>query len=323
METGGNAIMQPLEAGLVTSRKADLRRTSIFLVIFLGCLVGLYGLQGNAEQSDVHGRSALGWMVGRWSGAGGDLSHGWLIPLVSGFVVWRRRQEWAALPRATCWLGLAGVGVALLLHVVGVRIQQTRISLFSLVLLLWAVPAYLYGRQVGKTLLFPAAYLLFCIPFSFLDGITLPLRLLATVASSFLLNGIGVPAVHSGTALYSAVAGGFSVDVAEPCSGLRSLLALLALAAPYAYFTQRGWWRRWVLFLGAMPMAILGNVARIVVIVAVAHWGGEQKALEFSHDYSGYVVFVVAISVLMSLGHLLNSGPWTRHPSNADSSSPA
>jgi exosortase len=292
-----------------------------FVVLF----VLLYGFQGNSEQVAVFGRSALRWMAERWSGGGGDLSHGWIIPLVSGFIVWLKRKELAALPRGTCWPGLGLVVVALLLHFVGVRIQQTRISLLSMIFLLWGTPVYLYGWRVGRALLFPAAYLLFCIPFSFLDGVTLPLRLMATAISAFLLNGLGVPAIRVGTAMHSAVAGGFSVDVAEPCSGLRSLLAMLALAAPYAYFTQRGWMKQWVLFLSAVPLAIVGNVARIIIIVAVAHWVGKQKAIEFSHDYSGYVVFVVAVSLLVSLGRLLDTGalrkltPWTKHRSNTDS----
>ena len=101
-------------------------------------------------------------------------------------------------------------------------------------------------------------------------------------------------------------AGGFSFDVADPCSGIKSLLAMTALTAVYAYFTQKTWWKKWLLFLSSIPLAIVGNVARITTVSFVAEAFGEKLALGLYHDYSGYVVFSVAIGLMIGLGSLLN-----------------
>jgi exosortase len=94
--------------------------------------------------------------------------------------------------------------------------------------------------------------------------------------------------------------------VADPCSGLRSLLAMTALTAVYAYLTQRTLLRKWLLFLASIPLAIVGNMARITTVALVAQAFGEKLALGIYHDYSGYVVFSVAITLMVALGGLLN-----------------
>jgi len=275
-------------------------------VILLAAAVAvLYGVQGNAEETARLGASALGWMVRRWGASGGDMSHAWVIPLVSAYVVWRRRAALAEAAASPNRWGYLLVIATLLLHVAGVRAQLTRVSLFSLVALLWAVPFTLHGWAAARLLLFPAAYLLFCIPFSFLDSMTVPLRILASGASTVLLNGLGIASAQSGTAVYSAAGGGFNFDVADACSGLRSILAMTALTAAYAQFTQRGWWRQWLLFLSSVPLAIVGNIVRIVSIALVAQFFGAERAMVVYHDYSAYIVFVTAISLMMGLGHAI------------------
>lgn len=277
----------------------------VLFVLAVAALVALYGVQGNAEEADRLGNSAIRWMVWRWSGAGGDLSHGWIIPLVSAYAVWRRRTELAAAVRKPCHAGLVLIALALLLHVVGVRAQLTRLTLLSMFGLLWALPFTLYGWSFARWLIFPAGYLLFCIPFSFLDSLTVPLRILASTGSTVLLNGLGVTAVQSGTAVYTNAGGGFNFDVADACSGLRSLLAMTALTAAYARFTLPGFWRPWALFLCAVPLAIVGNVARIVAIGLVAQVLSHDWAMRVYHDYSSYIVFSTAILLMMGVARLL------------------
>jgi exosortase len=99
--------------------------------------------------------------------------------------------------------------------------------------------------------------------------------------------------------------GSFSIDVAEPCSGLRSLFAMMALTAGYAYFTQPTWIRRGILFALAVPLAVFGNVVRIFSIVAIASSCSPTFATGFYHDYSGYVVFLVAIFLMVACGGLV------------------
>jgi exosortase len=299
---------------LATLSREELVKLGL-VAVMLGLAFAMFHLQGNTTDIRMFGRSAILWMVQRWNDPAGDMTHGWLIPLVSVGVIWFRRRDLAGAPRSVSRAGLALVVLALLLHWVGAKAQQTRLSLLALILLMWSAPLYLCGREIGKLLLFPCAYLIFCVPLNFLDSITFPLRILATIISTATLNGLGIAAERSGSAIYSVAAGGFSFDVADPCSGLRSLLAMTALTAVYAYITQRTLVRKWLLFLASIPLAIVGNIARITTVALVAEAFGQKLALGLYHDYSGYVVFSVAIGLMVGIGSLLNlhyGELWTR-----------
>jgi exosortase/archaeosortase family protein len=120
--------------------------------------------------------------------------------------------------------------------------------------------------------------------------------------SEFLLNGIGIPVRRVGTGLHCLSGEGFALDVADPCSGLRSIFALSALTAGYAYLTQRALWQKWLLFVCALPLAVVGNMARIFTIALVARFFGQQAGTGFYHDYSGYLVFIVGTLLMMQVG---------------------
>lgn len=295
---------------LAALSQVELIHIGLFSLI-IGMVYVLFHIQGNTTQIEIYGESAFGWMLNYWNSeaalmGGADYSHGYLIPFVSLGVLWLKRHELAAAPKQVCQLGLYVIIAALLFHWLGAKAQQTRLSLFSLILLAWGIPFYFYGWKVAKLLIFPCAYLVFCIPMNFLDQISFPLRMFAASASTGMLNGLGIEAERSGSAIYSAAAGGFNFDVADPCSGIRSLLAMTALTAVYAYLTQKTLIKKWFLFLCAIPLAIIGNMARITTIALVAQAFGQQIALTLYHDYSGYVVFGVAIACMVAIGSALN-----------------
>lgn len=292
---------------LAALSKSDLIQIGL-ISLLISLLFMMFHMLGNTVEN-VHSRSAFQWMFARWRDAisfGADYSHGYFIPFVSLAVVWYRRKEIFSVTARTDWRGLAVVIFALVLHWVGAKMQQTRFSLFSLILLIWGIPFYLAGWQLAKRLIFPCFYLIFCIPMNFLDFISFPLRMFATVLSTGMLNSLGIGAVRSGTAIYSNVAGGFEFDVADPCSGLRSLLAMTALTAVYAYFTQKTLLKQWVLFLAAIPLALVGNIARIVTIALVAEAFGTRLALGLYHDYSTYILFTASVSLMVLIGVVLN-----------------
>lgn len=265
----------------------------------------LFGMNGNAQDVEIQGRSAILWMIDRWSGSGGDLSHGWIIPIVSGFVIWKKRKEFASAQIRVFYPALALVAMCLAMHWFGVRAQLTRVSLLSLIGLLWSIPFTLYGPKIAQLLFFPCSYLVFCIPLSFLNNITVPLRIMASTLSCHIMNGLGISAVRVGTAIRSTAAGGFNFDVADPCSGLRSLIAMTALMAIYAYLTQKSLFKKWLLFFCAIPVAIAGNVFRIVSIAVIAEGFGSEKAMVLYHDFSGFLVFSMSIFLMVSIGELL------------------
>ena len=299
---------------LAALSRTDLVRAGLTAVIIAFAFV-LFHLQGNTTDIRAFGRSAILWMVSWWkpeASAGTDYSHGWLIPLASLAILWMRRLELISLPKRVSGWGLFFVVAALLMHWLGAKAQQTRLSLLALILLVWAVPFFFYGPATARRLLFPCAYLLFCVPMTFLDSLTFPLQVLATITSTTLLNGLGLPCIRSGTYVSLQAENGFHFEVGEGCSGIRSMVALMALTAAYGFLTQKGLWRKWVLFLSSVPIAIACNVVRITTVGLVAAAYGEKFALNLYHDYSGYIVFTVAILLMLTVSHLLSEDPRKR-----------
>ena len=233
-----------------------------------------------------------------------DMSHGYVVPLVSLWVLWQQRRMLRNMAGAPSLMGAACVVVLLAIAWLGHRGGQSRIEMVSFIGLVWALPYAFWGRGVERAMRFPAAFLLFMVPIStFVDFITMYLRMASVVIASGFLNGIGMEVSRSGTALFSQVPGGaFSVDVAEPCSGIRSLFAMMALTAAYAYFTQKTWWEKWVLFACSVPIAMIGNMVRIMSICVVARWFGQEAATGYYHDYSGFVIFVVGVCLMFQAG---------------------
>lgn len=237
-----------------------------------------------------------------------DMSYGWYVPLFSVYVLWRERGELLRSLGAPSGWGFLLLAPAALAGFLGIRGHQLRLEIVGFAATLVAVAWIHYGGRTARRVLFPAAFLLFCMPLAtFLDVVTVHLRLLAVAVASSVLSGLGVDVVRCGTMLASA-SGAFSIDVAEPCSGLRSLFAMMALTAGYAYFNQPTWPRRALLFALSIPIAILGNVARILSIALVGSLCSPTFATGFYHDYSGYVIFLFAIALMLLTNGLITWG---------------
>ena len=235
-----------------------------------------------------------------------DMSYGWYVPLFSLYVLWRERRELAFAIDRPSFTGLLAVLPFLAAGFLGTRGIQVRFEILGFAGLLWTLGWTFFGWCVAKRTVFAAAFLLFCMPLAtYLDVVTVHLRLVATSTAFALLKGFGLDVMRRGTMLMSST-GSFAIDVAEPCSGLRSLFALTALTAGYSYFTQPTWLRRAALFALAVPIAIMGNVMRIVSIALVGITCSAEFATGFYHDYSGYVVFLVAIALMVACGGALD-----------------
>jgi exosortase len=273
-------------------------------VAILGLVWYAYFVQV-AEQSFGYRASSYRWLVGHWSNVS-DYSHGPLIPLIALGIVWWKRQElFGARIEPVRW-GVGVVAAAMAIYYLGIKAMQPRVAVFSFIVLLYGLILALAGRAVSRVLLFPVAFLLLMIPLNFLEErVGVPLRHLMTGASAGVLNFLGVETIRVGTALYSPT-GLFQLDVAAPCSGIRSLMALTTVTAAYGYVTQRSQWKRWVLFLSAMPLAVLGNMARVSSIAIVAHVYGQKIATKEYHDAAGFIVYAVALTAMLVIGVLLN-----------------
>ena len=260
-----------------------------------------------------------------------DMSFGWYVPLFSLYVLWAERKAIREAAGGASWAGVLAMLPFLAVGFLGARGIQVRFEILALAGLVLTIPWAFWGRGVAKKMLFPALFLLFCIPMAtFLDIITVHLRLFASSTAYEILRGFGADVIRHGT-MIGAADGSFEIDVAEPCSGLRSIFALMALTAGYAYFNQPTWLRRGILFATSIPLAILGNVARILTICLVANYASTEFATGFYHDYSGYVVFVVAIALMIAIGELITriatggkSAPQaTRHQEEPTTATPA
>jgi exosortase len=245
----------------------------------------------------------LVWLRQHWHSIS-NYSHGPLIPWIALGLVVRR---WPELRRQPISPSRSGVGIiiaAMAVYYFGIKAVQPRIVVISFVMLLYGFTLAFAGRAVFRILFFPITFLFLMIPLNFLDNMVgFPLRTFVATTSTNLLNWFGIKTVCIGTGIYSSV---FKFDVADPCSGIRSLMALLTVTAAYAYVTQSSQWKRWVLFLSAMPLAVIGNLARVTSIALVAQVYGQELASKVYHDWSGYIVYMVALSAMVLFGMLLN-----------------
>ncbi|MDD2598619.1 MAG: exosortase/archaeosortase family protein [Kiritimatiellae bacterium] len=241
-----------------------------------------------------------------------DMSHGWLIPFVSVYALWHQRRELRLAAGAPSWAGFLCAVFSLIVFWFGSRGGQSRIEQISCIALLWSISYAFWGREVARLTAFPIGFLLFTVPISsFLDFFTIHLRFIASAGACSFLNGFGLEIQRSGTAIYSRVAGAeFNVDVADPCSGIRSLFALMALTAIYAWYTQKSLVQKLLLFACAIPLAVIGNMSRIISICLAASWFGQEVATGYYHDYSGYVVFIIAIFLMFQSGRYI---AWLDH----------
>ena len=235
-----------------------------------------------------------------------DMSYGWYVPLFSLYVLWTERRRIAESAGESTLAGLPLILVAFLFSFLGARGSQIRFEIVGFVLMLMGIVWTQFGARTMRATAFPILFLLFCLPLhSFLDIITIHLRMLAVSTAHFILTGCGADVIRTGTMLTSST-GSFAIDVAEPCSGLRSIFALTALTAGYAYFNQPTWTRRAVLFASSVPLAVIGNVARILSITMTAAFFDAEFATGFYHDYSGYIVFIIAIALMLAVSKAID-----------------
>jgi EpsI family protein len=233
-----------------------------------------------------------------------DASHGVFVPLIAAGLFWSARDRWTARPRTAPGIGLAILIAGLLLQVAaawgGIRFAQP----VALVLALAGVMAYLLGWAAFREVLFPFAFLLFMVPWPDLlvERISFPMQLMTSTYAAMFAGLLGVPVRADGVNLFLPERG-VSIAVAVACSGMRSLVALLAIAALVAYSLRAGMGRRWLLFAAGVPIALAANVLRVLLILLVGSARGQAAALWF-HDHSSPVLFFLCSLGLLGLRHV-------------------
>jgi len=274
-----------------TLKQLTSKRTALLkLAIILACLAVLYSrvVQG---------------LVSDWINLP-DFSHGFLIPIVSFYFVYERRKELSVLSPSGSWTGFVLLVFGIFLLLLGNLATEYFTMRFSLLLVIGGIILFLLGKDYFKTLLFPLAFLIFMIPIPsiLMDRITFPMQLFASKVAANTLYLIGIPVLREGNVMLLA---NTSLEVAEACSGIRSLISLLALSIVFAYLSQKETWKRILLVLSTFPIAIIANAARVSGTGILAHYYGDSVAQGFFHGFSGWILFVVAFVCLFLLGALL------------------
>lgn len=234
-----------------------------------------------------------------------DYSHGFLIPVIAAYLVWERWPRLRSQPVAPAAAGLGVLIAGVAIFVLATMAAELFVMRASLLIVLAGLILYLLGRAYLRVLVFPLAFLVLMVPPPAIvfNAITFPLQLVAASAATTSLQLLDVPVFREGNIITLA---NTKLEVVEACSGVRSLLALVALATTFAYFTQAGVWRRTVLIVSAVPIAIVANATRVAGTGLLAHGFGEETAQGFFHSFSGVLVFGAAFVLLCLEGFVLN-----------------
>lgn len=229
-----------------------------------------------------------------------------LVLLYSGFLLQRAESERAA--GAAEAPGLALLLLSLAMHLISLRGDFPRASIVAYVSLLFSICWYLNGWKNAKRLAFPYALLILMVPLEFIDEIAgVPLRILATDGAVFLMRLTGLQVEQTGN--WFAI-GSMEFTVDAPCSGLKSLIALTALGATFAYVTQRTFLKKVLLAACAIPIAIVTNVVRLACVGISAHFFGRDVAVKVFHDHATLVLYILAILILISLDRRVFQSKW-------------
>jgi len=249
-----------------------------------------------------------------------DYSYCLLVPPIVIYLIYLKKDEIVRLPLQGSWWGLAVLLFGFFVYWFGIRAEMQYFGYAAIQILLAGVLLWFWGVPLFRKLIFPWAFCLFAWPMPFLDPIiAFRMRIIMNELAHHLLNIVGIPNIQSGTALFSApdAAAGlamgarFQIDIADPCSGIRSLFALLMFSALFAYLFVPRLWQQWVLFLAAFPLAIVGNVCRVVLLVlgcllfgAPFAIGTEAEPSSY-HEGCGFAIYAVALGLEFLLAEIM------------------
>ena len=222
-------------------------------------------------------------------------SHGYLVPLVSVFVIWHKRKALKGMKALPCPAGLWVLGGGLLLYLFGRWWYVNFVSDLSMLVVLAGLSLYLLGTAVTRALIFPLAFLLFMIPLPKITiiYITFWLKLLAASAATGIVSAMGIPVLLEGA--FISLPNGV-LEVENACSGLRSLIALTAMGVIFAYFLPVSFFKKCLLALTSIPIAVGANLIRIVILVWVSYlYSPGARAFQIADFTTGYLIYLIAL----------------------------
>jgi len=237
-----------------------------------------------------------------------DYSHGFFIPLIVGYMIYSRRQELkeAAVTPNNWGLVLFVLGITqFILGTIGAEhfLQST-----SMIVVVLGIVLFFSGIRTTRIIFVPILYMLFMIPLPAIiwNDFAFTLRLFASDVAVICMHALGMLVLQEGNMLYLP---GASLEVVDACSGMRSLVSLLALGALFAFLSDHPVWKKWLVFLSAIPIAIISNIIRLIITVALVQRYGSEMASGFTHEVSGLLVFFIGLILFFIVYKLLSIWP--------------
>jgi len=237
-----------------------------------------------------------------------DYSHGYFIPVIALFMVWMSKDKLKSAPVGSQKYGLIILVLGLLQLAVSWVGNEYFLQGTSMILVLLGMSLYLGGYEITKILAVPIFYLVFMVPLPSIiwNKIAFPLALFASTVSAEAISSLGITILREGNILTLS---NITLQVADACSGLRSLITLLALSAFLAYLAEHTKTKKIILFLSAVPIALVSNAIRLIGTAILARYWGPSAADGFIHGFSGWVVFVLGLGMLVGVKLLLDRNP--------------
>ena len=273
-----------------------------FGLLLLGWVAFFHWL-GNSTFGYRDTASLFGWLQYCYSRT--EEEHVYIVPFLVGILAWWKREELLRAAKGSWWPAVALLGLAVVLHIIGYVVQQTRISFLAFVVGLYALMGVTWGPGWLRAIFFPFFLLVFCMPLgNSAEMITGPLRMLvAQLSVAISQHALGIDVVRQGSQIFDT-ARSIQYDVAPACSGIRSLVALLLISTVYGFLCFNKLWKRWLIVLAAFPLAVAGNTLRITTVIIVGKALGQDAGARIEQNF-GFVTYAFALGALFAAGYWL------------------
>ncbi len=232
-----------------------------------------------------------------------NYSHGFLVPVIAAYMIWQKKGEICSLPVKSSNWGLLIITFGMIVHVVSNLGAELFTMRLAIIITLFGISLFLLGKGITQKIAIPFAYLIFMIPIPAIiwNRIAFPLQIFVSKMAEIIIQNIGISVLREGNILYLTNA---ALEVVDACSGLRSLISLLALSAAFAYLSSHSKVKKWVLFVSAIPIAIIVNVLRLSSTAGLASRFGEGVVQGFPHELLGMVTFLFGLILLFALNKI-------------------
>ncbi len=222
-------------------------------------------------------------------------SHGFLVPAISAYFIWKKKNLLKYADQDFGY-GTKILAAGLALYGIGILYKSLFLTGLSFIITLSGLITCFYGKPVLRKLMFPIGFLLFMIPLPFIDYLSFYMQSLTAFCSATILQTVGIPVTT--TASQIRLENMFFV-IGEPCSGMRTLISLLAVSAVYIYLIEGSLGKKLILFLSVFPAAAAANILRVSSILVIANYYGRDAAMTLFHDFSSLILFLLAFMFLI------------------------